>query len=295
MSRSIAGRSLALGREFGIAVGGDKQSSRWKRVFGGPVAEFVAQALSAQIQAMQAWLTIRRRGHRLTPAALLASTRRMPNVQSPMGGLEEVEISNGATVRVQTDGALTVIVDGGGASTQRVVLPYPNAGYGGHELLLSKDETYLVLWLYSGQSEVGYELFEFRPVLAHIGSLPYVYGEGFGPTFSNDERVLAMASATNACLDIEDRDALEDDVTTAPCTVEWVALYVRTLPDGAAQTCRVDVRLPAGFPFEGDDSHYAEALVVTTSAVSFRTDWGVQVQIPLPLPEVFFIEGPVAR
>jgi len=47
-----------LGRELGVAVGGDKQSSRWKRVFGGPVADFVAQALGAQIRAMQAWLTI---------------------------------------------------------------------------------------------------------------------------------------------------------------------------------------------------------------------------------------------
>lgn len=35
--------------------------------------------------------------------------------------------------------------------------------------------------------------------------------------------------------------------------------------------------------------------VVSATEVSFRTDWGVQVRIPLPLPEVVVIEGPTER
>jgi len=48
----------ALGRQLGVAVNGDRQSARWTRIFGGPVGDFIAQALATQIAAMRAWLTI---------------------------------------------------------------------------------------------------------------------------------------------------------------------------------------------------------------------------------------------
>ena len=161
--------------------------------------------------------------------------------------------------------------------------------------MLSKDETYLVLWLYSGQSEVGYELFTYRPTLKHIASFPYVYGKGFGPAFSADGRCLAMVTTTNSGLRIEVDEAFEGDVTTEQQTLAWAEVHVRALPEGATQQARIDVQLPAGTPLERDDSFYPTHLVATATEVTFRADWGVQVRIPLPLPDVVVIEGPTER
>lgn len=219
----------------------------------------------------------------------------MPNVQTLTGGFKELETASGATIRVETENALTVIVDGGGQASQRITLPYPDAGYGGHELLLSKDETYLVIWLYSGQSEVGYELFRYRPTLKHIASFPYVGGEGYGPAFSSDERFLAMAWTVNFDLQVDDEDALENNVTARPYVLAWVEVHLRVLADDTTQTCRVDVRLPKGLHYEGDDGYFPRGLAVSATEVTFRADWGVEVRIPLPLPEVVVVEGPTTR
>ncbi|MFO0596342.1 MAG: hypothetical protein U0228_13585 [Myxococcaceae bacterium] len=211
------------------------------------------------------------------------------------GGLEELETSRGARVRLEIDAGRTmsVVVDGGGEPRKRVSIPYPSAGYGGHELLLSSNERYLVLWLYSGQSQIGFELFTFAPVLKHVASLPYVLGEGLGPAFSADERYLAVASATNSSLNLE--EVCEADVTQEPCVIAWADVHARALPDGVEERCRVDVRIPAGFPCEGDVSYYPTDLSVAADEVAFRTGWGVQVRIPLPLPPVFVIAGPSER
>jgi hypothetical protein len=88
---------------------------------------------------------------------------------------------------------------------------------------------------------------------------------------------------------------LEGEGTAEPCVLAWAEVHVRAIPEGTTQTCRVDVKLPADFPFEGNDSHYPKELAVSATEVSFRTDWDVQVRIPLPLPEVFVIEGPGGR
>ena len=211
----------------------------------------------------------------------------MPNVQSPMGGLEELETASGATLRVETENALTVIVEGGGHASQRVTLPYPDAGYGGHELLLSADETYLVLFLYSGQCEQGYELFTYRPEFAHIASFPYVVGVGDAPVFSRDGRLLAMAwTLTPGRV-----QKLASDVTES-AAVPWVEVHLRRLDDGTVWSCLVQVRSVDGARFDAREHDVPEGLRVTATEVAFDTDWGVQVRIPLPLPEVVVVEGP---
>ena len=48
----------ALGRELGAALSGDRQSARWRRLFGGPVDGFVSQPFAAQLSAMKGWLAI---------------------------------------------------------------------------------------------------------------------------------------------------------------------------------------------------------------------------------------------
>lgn len=181
----------------------------------------------------------------------------MPNVPSPMGGLQELETGRGTTARfrVQNFQPLDLTVQRRGHEAETVTFPLKRAGCGGHELLLSGHETYLVLWLYSGQSEMGYELFQVIPALSHLVSLPYRFGEGFGPAFSPDERFLALAFATNTNLCPDDEVASDEDVTAVACTVEWVELHVQPLPSGIAQICSVRVELPVGSPIDGAYDH----------------------------------------
>lgn len=222
----------------------------------------------------------------------LIATYAMPNVRSPLGGFEELETQTGARLRVETRGALEVISERALGETQRVRLPYPQSGYGGHELVLSASERYLALFLWSGQSEVGYELFAYRPTLTHIGSFPYTYGMALGPAFSSDERLFAMAWTTNSGLHVEDEVELSGACTAEACTIAWACVRVQPLPSGPPQTCFIEVRIPAGFPFETDDRYDAIGLVVTEHEVRLRAEWGTAIRIPLPLPPRVVIDGP---
>src|SRR5690349_3233306 len=58
-----------------------------------------------------------------------------------------------------------------------ISLPYPSRGYGGTVLSISRQARYAAALLYSGQSEVGYELFALAPRLRHVASFPYMCGE----------------------------------------------------------------------------------------------------------------------
>jgi hypothetical protein len=176
--------------------------------------------------------------------------------------------------------------------TQRVRLPYPQSGYGGHAILLSANERYLALFLWSGQSEVGYELFVCRPTLTHIASFPYTYGMGLGPVFSSDEGLLAMAWSTNSGLHVEDEVELSGGRTTKPCTLPWASVRLQPLPVGPPETCHIEVKIPAGFPSETDDRYDVLDLVVTEHEVRFRAGWGTAIRLPRPLTPLVVIDGP---
>lgn len=213
--------------------------------------------------------------------------------KSPDGGYTGLVCTDGRDVWLEVSRTPELIIRVG--EDERASLPYPPAGYGGHELLLSPKETYLALWLYSGQSETGYELFQFHPRLEHLVSFPYVRGIGRGPTFSEDEARLALAWATNTMLNAEEAELDEEGRTIEEHCLAWAGVHVRRLPDGACSHCRIDVRLPAGWPYEGDDYYEPENLSVTAHEVRLDTPWGVEARIPFPLPESLTIDGPRHR
>jgi hypothetical protein len=76
----------------------------------------------------------------------------------------------------------------------RLDLPYPSAGYGGSELVVAPDERHVAMFVYSGQSEVGLELFRIdvpSRTVEHVFHRPYVAGVGDAPAWSPDGRWLA--------------------------------------------------------------------------------------------------------
>lgn len=215
---------------------------------------------------------------------------------SPIGGWQGLVTRDGETIRVEVTDKLAIVVDGPNRkSVSTVFLPYPRAGYGGHELVLSSEHRYLAMFLYSGQSEVGYEVFTFRPELRHVLSFPYEYGEGLGPAISPDEKLIGLAWATNPELDLTELEGLEDAAETdEELIVDWARLRVQELPNGKASTCNIEVAVPIGFPTEGDESYYPEGLEFVGDHVEFRA-WGETIRVPLPLPATLNLPGPKSR
>ena len=217
------------------------------------------------------------------------------SVRGPLGGWEQFVARGDELVRVEVSNTeIAVVVEAPkGEVLARTAIPYPTAGCGGYEILLSAKERYLAMFLYSGQSEVGYELFYFRPYLQHIFSFGYVFGEGTGPVFSSDERWLALAWATNPELCLLDEGV--EHLPTGERLVDWVTLRIRELPDGSVTSCSFRVRVGPGFPVEGDESFYPESLEIAGKEARFQTGWGEPVLAPLPLPRLLVIPGPRIR
>lgn len=78
--------------------------------------------------------------------------------------------------------------------------------------------------------------------------------------------------------------------------IEWGKIRIQELPGGAPSTCRINVRVPAGFPAEGDDSYCLSGLAVSESGeIRYEVEWGLPVRLSLPLPNSITIEGPTER
>jgi hypothetical protein len=188
------------------------------------------------------------------------------------------------------DETLTVVVARRGAEPARASFPCPRQGLGGHELVISPGERYLAVFLYSGQSEQGYELFELRPVLRACGRLPLVFGEGYGPCFSSDDAWIAMATELDGTFGIDERlDAPEEEHV-----VDWAELRVQALPDGEIHVCTLRARVAGDLP-EPDDVRYPEGLhFPSPTQVALSTTWGERVTLAVPPPEVVVLTGPRA-
>ncbi len=171
--------------------------------------------------------------------------------------------------------SFTLIVGAG-----RAKVPYPSGGFGGYEIVVSPKGRFVAVFLYTGQSEHGYELFVTMPDLRHLGGLPQVVGEGYAPVFSDDERWIAHASAINPSLD-------------GSGVVTWAELRVQDLETRAITTCRIDVNLSTP-PAELESRiAYVESLRFTPEGdVTFIAPWGARAKVSLPLPESIVILGP---
>jgi hypothetical protein len=216
------------------------------------------------------------------------------SVRGPLGGWERFVTRHDELIRVEmSDAEIAVLVETvNGEALARAAIPCPVLG-ALHELVLSASERYLAMFLWSGQGELGYELFHFRPHLQHICSFGYEIGEGLGPVFSRDECWLGLAWATNPDLCLLDEEVTH--LPTGECLVDWATLRVQALPNGPATSCNIRLRLAPGFPHEGNESFYPERLEIVREEARFHTTWGEEVRAPLPLPGSLIVPGPRNR
>lgn len=172
---------------------------------------------------------------------------------------------------------------------ERITLPYPTAGLGGGELVVAPDQRHAALWIYSGQSEVGYELFALVPALRHLGGLPYVHGEGVAPVWSPDSRFLAMLVGITPCVHGTDAWAEEllDPQAQGQLDVDIAELVVQDIVGGRApRRAKVHARIPASLdPDAFSEWTFYEPLELLGGVrVAFAVPWGAQVEVDLPPP-----------
>lgn len=196
-------------------------------------------------------------------------------------------IRNGdGLLRMRVGDELIVLVESK-SGDELVRLPYPCAGYGGHEIVVSPDETYAAVFLYSGQSEVGYELFEVKPSLRHLASMPYVFGEGDAPVFSPNGKFIAMAYAVNGWLD--PADFMEDLNDKWRFLIRWSEIHLRCIESGEEAVCSVNV-LPGSR--EQEESIYPTIRFKSDTELELEVPWFGPILFCLPLSESMTIEGP---
>lgn len=176
-------------------------------------------------------------------------------------------------------------------TTRRIILPYPHAGLGGQVLVVSPDERYAVLFVYSGQSEQGYELFELAPLLQHVCSVPYRRGQGDAPRFSPDGRWLAMVLTTTPIVRGTDQYA-EDAFEPAgqgDVLVDWAELLVQAVPDGAPHATAIGTVLPRSFDHDAfaDWRLHGALCFAAGDRVTVRLPWSpdATLEVVLPGPE----------
>lgn len=206
--------------------------------------------------------------------------------QSMYGGSEAVALQTGAIVRCSYDGEIVVTL-GQGPDQQVVKLPTPEAGLGGLELVVSPDEQYAALLVYSGQSEQGWEVFALAPQLQHVARLPYVLGEGLAPVFSTDSRHLAMivTCAPRERGTGEDAEALLDPEARGEVLIDWAVLYVQELPSGAVEASPVGTWIKRSMePAEllGWDL-YESLRFVGKRRLELPLPWGTTLELRIPL------------
>ena len=159
--------------------------------------------------------------------------------------------------------------------------------YGGHEVVVS--DRYLVVWLYSGQSTQGWELFELAPKLRRIGGMRDTYGMGDAPTFSPDSSWLAHL-VTVAPRWRDSGEHLEDGVDPDDDSVDvldWARLDLQRLPDGPIE--HFAIGSPVSRSIDPDDVFEW----ATYDALAFDTDH--RLMIAMPWREKLVVTLPIAK
>ena len=204
------------------------------------------------------------------------------------GGRPKITLSNG--VELSTGRYFVQLGE------TRVDLPYPSAGYGGSELVISSDERTVAMFVYSGQSQVGYELFRIdakKGSIERISGMPYEVGEGDAPVFSPDGRWLAMLASAGPyerdtgeyIEDLLDPQADEGDEIVA----DLAQLFIQAIPDiGRPSTIQ---RHFVGATIRKNADYDAIASWNVYDALSFSPEgrlvlaptWATRVELDMPI------------
>jgi hypothetical protein len=205
---------------------------------------------------------------------------------------EALRIEGGArTITCGVDDQHWIAIEGAGEPRRVVELPRWASGIGGMELVASADERHVALFLYSGQSSLGYEVFAVGDALSHAGGLAELRGVGSAPVFSPRATWLAMLTDRDRWLrgggahfeDVQDDDADERVI------VDWATLHLQRLPGAAVASVAVGVELPRSTDLELvlGWRPYDAIRFAGEDALVLSLPWGDELTVALP------VEGPL--
>jgi hypothetical protein len=171
------------------------------------------------------------------------------------------------------------------------------------ELVVSKDERYVALLIYTGQSTQGYELFALEPALTRIGGLADVWGCGDAPMFSPGAQWLVMLTDDELCVrgTGEHFETVQDEHSHARVTVDWARLHVQRLPEPAIHSVPIGVEIPLSTDIDVvcDWNTYDAVRFASENVVVLRMPWGEEIPVPLPPPATItaarFVAQPTRR
>lgn len=166
-----------------------------------------------------------------------------------------------------------------------VALPFPSAGYGGAVLSISHHANFAAALLYSGQTEVGYELFALSPTLQHVGGMPYLFGEcDFTPVqFSPDEALAAFASEKPFWWGDPNEADTDWDTPAVGGRAEWAALFVHRLGENRPSRHVLVVDVQAGWHPSEDPTWPAALRFESTNTLSLKVPWASRFSFEIPV------------
>lgn len=197
-------------------------------------------------------------------------------------------LSDGATIQLEVDdgaGGLLLRETVDGMLAREAALPYPGGGLSGGYLLVSPTERYVLVAMFSGQSEDGFELFERGTVLKRVFGQEYVAGEASSYAFSDDESVLIMAVPA-ACTDWWSpwKEGAVEAAGDGRVRFRFGEIRVFRVPSGERSVHRLWVTVPPGW--EPDDDTYDPFLkpeLGPEPSLALSMPWG-RIKLAWPLP-----------
>jgi hypothetical protein len=153
------------------------------------------------------------------------------------------------------------------------------------ELVASRDERYVAIRVYSGQSSEGFEVFVTEPTLTRVGGLAEVRGHGAAPIFAPSSRWLAtlISSEQRVRGSGEYFETVQDEYANDRLIVDWARLHVQRLPEATLYSAEVGVEIPRSTPLDLLDAWTTyDALRFVGEGLTLRMPWSEEVSVALP-------------
>jgi len=154
-----------------------------------------------------------------------------------------------------------VLAESGGELASFTLPTRFHGNFGGSEIVFSPRGGFAAIFMHSGQSEQGYELFAVAGEVRHLGGVPFVIGAGGPPVFAPDDRRVIFVNFRGVAASWSDDDQ--------GARVNYAQVFVQSLdpPEpprmsdliveltaSEAEALAEDHRGPYGLRFTGPDA-----------------------------------------
>ncbi|MDH5325302.1 MAG: hypothetical protein OEZ68_20220 [Gammaproteobacteria bacterium] len=202
--------------------------------------------------------------------------------------LSNISLNSGRRISVQVGKDVQLVVRSNSDTVvAHTTLPYPLAGLAGGYLLASPSERYLLMSIFSGQSEEGYELFDVSSDIRHLSGCQYLKGEAATYCFSPDESsiIMTLPYSSSEWWQPWDDDDMELD-EDGRRYFDFGLIQQHRI--GTNKITRSIIRIFPPEQWVPNRNSYSPCMkpkFLNSDKLSFTMPWGTE-QISLPLPEI---------